>query len=530
MCQPSFFGGTPLLSFLTLFLSAIILSSVDDRWTVDAAPRSNPRSTLLTNIHRRINNNIPGPDVSDYPSDEVIYITCGELGLDQCVMFTEIGDSFPAKYFALLTNKKIYTDLFPEDPEPFTKMLGRSLKWYQDFADRYSRIYSERCSGEVFVVSNWPQGPVSRCSVWYRIEFPVLKANPAVNRIILVDKLNYLNQVEIWPEDGRRPEDRGDDPGGDDEGGGTPQNPLEPGPDRPRLPGVSPVGGATTFGLFLGGGLPAVGTLLIPPLSSVISPPVPAPSDTHQYNPGGESLQDIVFGDSASLPGQDSNTFTGDGSLDVSILPQRGDGSADGTDNLFASDPKPSLWSDKDDSADLFAAADTDLFSTGDNQLTRRRFAILDERDSETCFDWAGDGDDPALAQSGNGDDPTLAQSGNGDDSTYTPGRPNWASIHVVQYQKSEPTNRYIFDLTIDDGGVKTIASEEGLSAPPDEWVSILFPGSSRVYVKAGSNDEDPLQFRFGLIEWDSNDVNVHSCGLDEWKAGHRTGKCDFNY
>lgn len=524
MFQPDFFFGTSVLSCLSLLLSGIILSSIDDRWRVDAAPRSSPHSTVPTNLHRRVDNNIPGPDVSDYPSDAVIYITCGELGIDQCVMFTEIGDSFPAKYFALLNNKKIYTDLFPEDPEPFTKMLGRSLKWYQDFADRYSRIYSERCSGEVFLVSNWPRGPVSTCSVWYRIEFPVLKLNPAVNKVILVDKLNYQNQVEIWPEDRRPPEDQG----GDEGGPSPPRNPLEPGPDLPRLPGVTPVGGAAALGLFLGGGLPAVGAGLLPPPGSIPLLPAPAPSDTPSYHPGGENLQDVVFGDSASLPGPDWNTFTGDGNVDVSILSQGGDGSTDSTDDLFPGDPKTSLWSDKGDSADLFA--NTELFSTDDNPLTRRRFAILVERDDEKCFDWAGHGDDPALAQSGNGEILPLEQSGNDHDSGYQPGRPNWATIHVVQYQRSEPTDPYTFDLVVNDGGFEQIAHEEGVSAPAGEWVGIRFGPSSWIYVKAGNNDEDPLQFRFGLSEWDSYDVDMHDCHLDEWKAGYRTGDCNFNY
>lgn len=528
MFQSEFFWGTSALSCLSLLLSGIILSSIDDRWTVHAAPSSSPRSTLLTDLHRRVNDNIPGPDVSDYPSDEVIYITCEELAIDQCVMFTEIGDSFPAKYFAVLTGRKIYTDLFPQDPEPFTKMLGRSLKWYQDFADRYSRIYSERCSGEVFVMSNWPRGPVSTCSVWYRIEFPVLKMNPAVNKIILVDKLNYGNQVEIWPVDRRSPEDRGDDGGGDEGGGSQPPNPLEPGPDRPRLPKVTPVGvgtAAAALGLLLEGSPAAAGSVLIPSLGSLFpslpSLPAPAPSDTPPYNPNGENLQDVLFGDSASLPGPDWNTFTGDGSLDVSILPQEGGASADGSDDLFASDPKqPSLWSDKDNNADLFAAADTNLFSTSDNPLTRRRFTILEERDRETCFDWAGNGDDPALAHVGTGDDPTIPQTG----------KANWATIHVVQYQRVEPSEPYVFDLVLNDEGIYQIANEEGLRANAGEWISIAIPGSSRVYVQAGNNDEDPLQFRFGLSEWDSNDLQIHGCHLDEWKAGLRTGDCRFNY
>lgn len=525
MLYPYFFLGTSLPYILSLLLSAIVLTSLDDRWTVDAAPRSILRRNLLTKLHRRVNNNIPGPDVSDYPSDEVIYAICGELDRDQSVMFTEIGDSFPAKYFAFLNNKKIYTDLFPEDPEPFTKMLGRSLKWYQDFADRYSRIYSERSSGTVFLVSNWPRGPVSRCSVWYRIEFPVLRLNPAVEKIILVNKLNYFDQVEIWPVDRRAPEDRPDDDGGDDEGGGgLPRNPLEPGPNLPRLPGVTPVGVVTGLGLLLGGGgvVPALGTVLIPTPGSDPLLPVPAPSDTPPYNPDGENRQDVIFGNSASLPGQDWNTFTGDGSLDgieLSILPSGGSGSAGGKDDIFANNPEPSLWSNGDDGTQLFAA-DPDLFAVDDDQLTRRHFAILAERDDETCFDWAGNGDDPALAQSSTSGAPTFSQGG----------KAQWASIRVVQYQKSEPADRYIFDLAILEGSTKNIATEDGLSAPPGEWVSILSPLPYRVYVRAGNNDWDALQFRYGQIEWDSNDVELHDCQFDEWRAGHRTGDCKFIY
>ena len=517
MLHTRFLVGTPFLYVLIIFWSAITFTSLDERWTAEAAPSLSLGSASARKLHHRINNNIPGPPESDYPSDEVIYITCGELGRDQSVMFTEIGDSFPAKYFAVLNNKKIYTDLFPEDPEPFTKMLWRSLKWYQDFADRYSRIYAERCSGDVFLVSNWPRGPVSRCSVWYRIEFPVLKMNPAVERVILVDKLNYGNQVEIWPVDRRPPEDQGGDEGGGDEGpGGPPRNPLEPGPNRPRLPGVTPVGGGAAFGLLLNGGLPALGTLVVPALGSVELPPLPSPSDTPQYNPDGENLQDVVYGDQASLPGADWNTFTGDGSLDgfdVALLPQESDGAT--------VDSSSSPWSAEGDSTDLFAT-DTNLFSGNDVALAGRGFPILVARDGETCFDWAGNGDDPALAQSNRGDNPILPQGDQG-------GKAQWASIHVVQHRgTNEAGTSYTFDLSVFEGGITKLASEDGLIASPGEWVSILSPLAYRVYVKAGHSDEDPLQFRYGLSEWDSNDVETHDCHVDEWKGEYRTGDCNF--
>jgi hypothetical protein len=513
-----FLSGSSVSHVLTLLLGAIILALFQDRWTAEASPRLRSPSTPLTKLHRRINNNHPGPDVSDYPPDEVIYAVCGELERDQSVMFTEIGDSFPAKWFAKLNGKKIYTDLFPDDPEPFTLMNGRSLKWYQDFADRYSRIFAERSSGDVFLVSNWPKGPQSRCSVWYRIEFPVLKMNPAVDRVILVNKLNYYQQVEIWPEDRRSPEDRGgDDPGG---GGSTPN----PRPNRP-----SPVGIVTGLGLLLGGGFPALGTLIVPPLDPDEETPVPLPPDTPPYDPDGENLQDVIFGNTASLPDHDWSAFTMDESLDgaeFSMLAQHGDG----TDPLFALDDLDfSIWPEADDSvlpADIFASESTDIFAANEYQLQRRHFAVLDRRDGgTTCFNWAGNGDDPAVISSSREfifEEPTsVPREG---------GKTIWATVRVVQHEKDESTSNYGFDLTIFEGDHTELAHESGLQAPPGEWVGILSPLPYRVHVMPGYHDWDPLRFRYGQTEWDSNDVEGHGCQLDEWRAGSREGECRFVY
>lgn len=525
MSPHRFHLSTPLLYLFTLFLSLIVLRPLNDRWTVGASPTPNLLSVLATKLHRRVSEGIPGPDVSDYPSDAVIYAICGEIPRDCSVMFTEIGDSFPAKYFAVLNGKKIYTDLFPEDPEPFTKMLGRSLKWYQDFADRYSRIFAERSSGDVFLVSNWPRGPQSRCSVWYRIEYPVLKMNPAVERVILVNKLNYYDQVEIWPVDRRSPEDQGG--GDDDDPGGNPDpGNLEPGPDRPRLPGVSPVGLGIGLGLLLGGGAPALGSLVLPAINPGQLPALPVASDTPKYNPNGENLQDVVFGDSASLPGQDWNAFTGDGGPDgvnLAILPKEDGGSAlhiaqaDSSDDIFGDAPESSLFSANDNAGSTtysLASTTDELFPTTDDQFFRRQSTTtLTARDASdgTCFDWSGSGDDPAQTPSND---------------------PGWATIHVVQYQKSDQSPTYKLDLTLSKAATIKLVELLDVVAPDGEWINIQSPLPYRLFVMPGATDADPIRFRYGTygVEWDSNDVGLHDCHLDEWRAGQRTGDCRFTY
>lgn len=97
-----------------------------------------------------------------------------------------------------MQNRKVYEDLFPVD---YFKRNGRSKNRHGDFIDRICRIFADRSIGKVYLISEFPDGPCSARSVWYRIEFPALKANPAVGGVILVNYENSQQQEIIWARD-----------------------------------------------------------------------------------------------------------------------------------------------------------------------------------------------------------------------------------------------------------------------------------------------------------------------------------------
>lgn len=140
---------------------------------------------------------LPGPDQSDYPSDEQIRQDIFRIPADSTVMYTEVGGLYPVRLFAERSSpqKLLYLDAFPYG---YTWTNGRSAKWYQDFLDRLCAIFSDFAVGTVYLVSKYPYGPETDCSMWKRIEYPALQANPDVNEIILVDYTNIDRQRPLW--------------------------------------------------------------------------------------------------------------------------------------------------------------------------------------------------------------------------------------------------------------------------------------------------------------------------------------------
>lgn len=76
----------------------------------------------------------------------------------------------------------------------FNTRAGRSERWHIDFVSRFARIFAERVSGTVWLLSLWPGGPLDKCSCWTETEFPVLKENLNVEQIILVNYSDFDNQ------------------------------------------------------------------------------------------------------------------------------------------------------------------------------------------------------------------------------------------------------------------------------------------------------------------------------------------------
>lgn len=144
---------------------------------------------------------IPGPEVSDYPDEDQIRQDILGIARDRTVMYTEVGGSlYPVRLFAerdTLNKLYIYTDAFPYG---YTFSNGRSAKWYQNFMDDVCKVYSDFAAGTVWLVSKYPTGPEFACSMWNRIEYPALTANPDVREIILVDYTDINRQRPFWTE------------------------------------------------------------------------------------------------------------------------------------------------------------------------------------------------------------------------------------------------------------------------------------------------------------------------------------------
>ena len=138
-----------------------------------------------------------GPNTSDYPNDDTIRSEY-QTPNGPSVFFSQIGDSTPAYNFAQSKGGVIFRQAFSNK---FTVKNRRSEQWYQDFADRFSGVFAEKASGDVYLVSNWNDQVIDACRVWTRIEYPTLIENTAVTSIILVDFTKWANQKTIFVRD-----------------------------------------------------------------------------------------------------------------------------------------------------------------------------------------------------------------------------------------------------------------------------------------------------------------------------------------
>ncbi|KAF2105788.1 hypothetical protein BDV96DRAFT_591868 [Lophiotrema nucula] len=134
-----------------------------------------------------------GPDDSDYPSDDDIrgaYIAPSGAS----VFWSQIGTSQAPYDFAQSIGGVIVRGTYPKG---YTNQNKRSSQWIQDFRDRFSAIYAEKASGEVFFVAPF-DNKIDACRIWSRMELPSLMDNSDVTKITLVDYTNFANKKTIW--------------------------------------------------------------------------------------------------------------------------------------------------------------------------------------------------------------------------------------------------------------------------------------------------------------------------------------------
>ena len=187
--------GVLALNGLLLLLFALALSSV-----ASALPSANSHALAVGRLVKHYSGapsgkvGTGGPATSDYPTDEEIRNSFHNGTNSPFVFFSQIVDSTPAYYFAQSKGGAIFRQAYPPK---YTTQQKRSKAWFQDFADRFSGIFAERASGDVYFVTKINH-TVPDCRVWSRIA--TLTQNPNVESVILVDYTNFTNQRVIWTQ------------------------------------------------------------------------------------------------------------------------------------------------------------------------------------------------------------------------------------------------------------------------------------------------------------------------------------------
>ncbi|KAG8532479.1 uncharacterized protein KY384_002356 [Bacidia gigantensis] len=103
----------------------------------------------------------------------------------------------------------------------------------------------------------------------------------------------------------------------------------------------------------------------------------------------------------------------------------------------------------------------------------------------------------------------------------YTPG---WCGVHVIQYQKanpSDPSSHYHLDVTIYDGAQKQIGQVTNQDAPSGQGVNVDSALPFVLIVTAQNVDADAVLFKYADQSWGSNDQD-HHCDFGAYDSGNR--------
>ncbi|MCJ1261767.1 hypothetical protein MMC22_001635 [Lobaria immixta] len=103
-----------------------------------------------------------------------------------------------------------------------------------------------------------------------------------------------------------------------------------------------------------------------------------------------------------------------------------------------------------------------------------------------------------------------------------------WASVDIMQHRSNYPDLRHMLDVSILDATGKEIRALNGVMADPGQEVVVWSPLPFALRIIASASDDDPLQFKYGQLSWDSDDQSM--CTFDPWKSEIREGICNFNY
>jgi hypothetical protein len=475
----------------------------------------NEHATVLTS---------PLPD--SFPTDNEIRRAFLGVGRDETFVTSEIlvtrdlYQRFATRYAPKKSLEDVFSSYF------LIYQPGQSGLCYNDFVDRCCKIFAEKSSGDVFLLSKWPHGPSEPDSLFNSIEFPAFKDNPYVTRIYLVNPNDISQRILFWPKD---PDSSDDD---------KVETVLEGSSLEHTLDTLTFTAGAAAGGLtILQGGL---GTTLAPfllPGNERLTP-----QDNEEQAPG-ETRLDSFFGDTASLPGSsdsvDATQFfsteaplpIGDDKSLFTTVPDfgaeafsvaMGDGEVDEAitfGSLNGIEPD-TLVSVSDESMDLFGSS------------TKRHLALQ----PRACAPRPGIEQDLPFLFEGITPLGGTNTADNADVQTLIPfpgALPAYAAVHVVQRRLPDSPGVYKLDVEIRNSGGEVIGSAADADAFGKQRIEVQSPLPYRLQVwTPEGNDDQPLKFQYGPMgpEWDSNDSSpeTHDCKTDEWKGDHREVDCKF--
>lgn len=487
-----------------------------------------PRFSLLLSVIYLVSNGgvvTTSPLPEPFPSDYQIRQAFLGVRPDETFLTSEIPprrdlyDRFAARYAPKKSLEDVYPRFF------LVYKVGQSGDCYNDFIDRCCRIFAEESSGDVFMLSKWPDGPSDPESLFNAIEYPAFIQNPNVRRIYLVNPNDMSQRIQFWPRDP-------DDP-----------DRVETAPEDQSLE-------QTLNALTIGAGAAAGGLELLQPIiGSSLSPfylpgnDKVTPHNNEEQVPG-ETRLDSFFVDTASLPGHsegfdstqflstDGSSAAGDATSLLTTIPNSGteaftaevgDGEANADMTTFATvsgtEPDSLLSTTPDESTDLFG-------SPAKRQLTLHSRACTLRPGLENDLPFLFDGTNPT--SSGEAADPANII-------PFPGALPAYATIKVVQRRIPGNPGFYKLDIEIRNSAGQLIGSAVDADAFPNQHIEVQsdIPYRVQVWTQEG-DDHQPLKFQYGPtgVEWDSNDSSpeTHNCQTDEWREDHRELDCKFDF
>lgn len=454
------------------------------------------------------------PKPTEYPSSKQINDAFLGVAKHQTVLsagFRVTGGT--TWLYASSTSRISLYNAFAGNVQPFVYEGYGPSQGFSLFFERCTRLMIERSSGQVRVLSDWPNGPDTSgdCNFWRDVQFPSLQANQKVTSVWLVDRKAWQNEKQIWPEpkSETKPNDKPKPP---NQGSGRRRG------GRPVY-GLTPLvlGGAGASGLTLGTGVGGLGTFpIVPPFDNT--------NDQNTENEPVTQITDVL----PDIVGEAPSTFNdpaGESGIKLAL----------GTEGMTGT-------------SETAAGGNNNLFDYLDQGLSNpetlaRRYFGLQARSGASCTDWFPSTSNTPFSPSLS-DQSLDGNIGSPPSNFVAPGAlSDFATVQVVQYDESyqdlEQTGHCHLEISIMNAALEVLGGLPVVDAPPgqDFTVQSQLPYAVHVSVGGGmfalaTGEELTLNFGYALDtpyakSWDMYDK---SCNVGEWNNGFRGVYCRFAY